>query len=211
MPKNILLVDDHEIVRIGLRHMLDGSDMVISQEATNSRAAISFLSETTFDLVVVDPRLAEGDGFVMIKEMKRIRPEQNMLLFSELESHPLTHHAISMGMTGFVSKLADSRTILECFRRAASGESLWSSDEVKRSFKVELSNTILETKMGVPLTKRESDVLEKLASGMTNREIATAFGISYETVKEHVQHILRKIGVSDRTQAAVWAVRNKLV
>lgn len=211
MPKNILLVDDHEIVRIGLRHMLDGSDMIISHEATNSRAAIAFLSEIPFDLVVVDPKLAEGDGFVMIKEMKRIRPEQNMLLFSELESHPLIYHAIWMGMTGFVSKLADSQTILECFQRAASGEALWSSDEVKRSFKVELSNTILETKMGVPLTKRESDVLEKLASGMTNREIATAFGISYETVKEHVQHILRKLGVSDRTQAAVWAVRNKLV
>ncbi|MFN7874193.1 MAG: LuxR C-terminal-related transcriptional regulator [Pirellula sp.] len=211
MPKNILLVDDHEIVRIGLRHLLDGSDMIISHEATNSRAAISFLSEIRFDLVVVDPRLAEGDGFVMIKEMKRIRPDQNMLLFSELDSHPLTYHAISLGMTGFVSKLADSRTILGCFRRAANGEALWSNDEVKKSYKVELSNTILETKMGVPLTKRESDVLEKLASGMTNREIATAFGISYETVKEHVQHILRKIGVSDRTQAAVWAVRNKLV
>lgn len=211
MPKNILLVDDHEIVRIGLRHMLDGSDMIISHEATNSRAAISLLTEISFDLVVIDPRLPEGDGFVMIKEMKRIRPDQNMLLFSELESQPLTYHAISMGMTGFVSKLADSGTILGRFRRAANGESLWSNDEVKKSFRVELSNTILETKMGVPLTKRESDVLEKLASGMTNREIATAFGISYETVKEHVQHILRKLGVSDRTQAAVWAVRNKLV
>jgi DNA-binding NarL/FixJ family response regulator len=211
MSKNILLVDDHEIVRIGLRHILGGSELVISHEATNSQVAISYLSEIPFDLVVVDPKLAEGDGFVMINEMKKIRPAQNMLLFSELESHPLTYHAISMGMTGFVSKLADSRTILDCFRRAASGETLWSKDEVKKSFKVELNNTILDTKMGVPLTKRESDVLEKLASGMTNRQIATAFGISYETVKEHVQHILRKIGVSDRTQAAVWAVRNKLV
>lgn len=211
MSKNILLVDDHEIVRIGLRHILEGSDLIISHEATNSRAAISFLSEIPFDLVVVDPKLAEGDGFAMIKEMKRIRPSQNMLLFSELESHPLTYHSISMGMSGFVSKLANTQTIVDCFRRAANGESLWSKDEVKKSSKVELNNTILETKMGVPLTKRESDVLEKLASGMTNREIAAAFGISYETVKEHVQHILRKIGVSDRTQAAVWAVRNNLV
>lgn len=211
MSKNILLVDDHEIIRIGLRRILDGTALVISHEASNSRTAISYLSEVPVDLVVVDPRLAEGDGFAMIKEMKKIRPAQNLLIFSELESQPLSYHAISMGVSGIVSKLADSRTILDCFRRAADGESLWSKDEVKRSFKVELDNTILETKMGVPLTKRESDVLEKLASGMTNREIASVYGISYETVKEHVQHILRKIGVSDRTQAAVWAVRNKLV
>ena len=63
----------------------------------------------------------------------------------------------------------------------------------------------------VPLTKRENEVLKQLAFGLTNKEIAQALGISYETVKEHVQHILRKIGVSDRTQAAVWAVRNNLV
>ncbi|MCU0719187.1 MAG: response regulator transcription factor [Pirellula sp.] len=211
MSKNILLVDDHEIIRIGLRNILEGTDLSISHEATNSRTAISFLSEISFDLVVVDPKLAEGDGFVMIKEMKKIRPSQNMLLFSDLESHPLTYHAISMGMNGFVSKLANSQAIIDCFRRASDGESLWSKDEIKKSSKVELNNTILETKMGVPLTRRESDVLEKLASGMTNREIAATFGISYETVKEHVQHILRKIGVSDRTQAAVWAVRNNLV
>jgi DNA-binding NarL/FixJ family response regulator len=63
----------------------------------------------------------------------------------------------------------------------------------------------------VPLTKRESEVLKQLAFGLTNKEIAQTLGISYETVKEHVQHILRKIGVSDRTQAAVWAVRKDLV
>jgi DNA-binding NarL/FixJ family response regulator len=63
----------------------------------------------------------------------------------------------------------------------------------------------------VPLTQRESEVLEQLANGLTNKEIALALGISYETVKEHVQHILRKIGVSDRTQAAVWAVRKGLI
>jgi DNA-binding NarL/FixJ family response regulator len=63
----------------------------------------------------------------------------------------------------------------------------------------------------VPLTKRESEVLKQLAFGLTNKEIAQSLGISYETVKEHVQHILRKVGVSDRTQAAVWAVRKNLV
>lgn len=211
MPKNILLVDDHEIARIGLRHVLEGSDLTISHEATDSTTALSLLSEWNFDLVVVDPRLPGGDGFALIKEIKRVRPPQNMLLFPEIESNPLTYHSISMGLNGLVSKLADSQSIIDHFERAANGESLWSKDEVKKSSKVELNNKILETKTGIPLTKRESDVLEKLASGMTNREIAASLGISYETVKEHVQHILRKIGVSDRTQAAVWAVRNQLL
>lgn len=211
MPKNILLVDDHEIVRIGLRQILQGTGLEILREATKSKDAIELLNELDFDLVVVDPKLPEGSGFPMIKEMKRMRPNQDMVIFSELESNPMIYHSISLGMNGFVSKLAGADVIVDRFSRAASGESFWTKDEMKRSTKVEMSNMILETKIGVPLTKRESDVLEKLASGMTNREIAANCGISYETVKEHVQHILRKIGVTDRTQAAVWAVRNNLV
>ena len=97
-----------------------------------------------------------------------------------------------------------------CIQKAASGESAWTRDELRRVTGA-LATPRLTADVEVPLTQRESEVLRQLAFGLTNKEIALALHISYETVKEHVQHILRKVGVSDRTQAAVWAVRNNLV
>jgi DNA-binding NarL/FixJ family response regulator len=99
---------------------------------------------------------------------------------------------------------------LEAINIAMRGESAWTRDELRRVTGA-LATPRLQTDVEVPLTQRESEVLKQLANGLTNKEIALALSISYETVKEHVQHILRKIGVSDRTQAAVWAVRKGLV
>jgi DNA-binding NarL/FixJ family response regulator len=99
---------------------------------------------------------------------------------------------------------------LDAIHRTARGESIWSRDELRR-VTGSLATIRLGTETEIPLTQREGDVLKHLANGLTNKEIAMSLGISYETVKEHVQHILRKIGVTDRTQAAVWAVRNNIV
>ena len=99
---------------------------------------------------------------------------------------------------------------IEAIRKASIGESAWTRDELRRVTGA-LATPRLNADVEVPLTQRESEVLRQLALGLTNKEIAQALHISYETVKEHVQHILRKIGVSDRTQAAVWAVRKGLV
>ena len=100
--------------------------------------------------------------------------------------------------------------LIDAIRRITAGENIWTRDELRRVTGA-LATPRLTTDIEVPLTQRESEVLRQLALGLTNKEIALALSISYETVKEHVQHILRKVGVSDRTQAAVWAVRKGLV
>ena len=92
----------------------------------------------------------------------------------------------------------------------AAGKNIWTRDELRRVTGA-LATPRVAADIEVPLTQRENEVLRQLALGLTNKEIADALTISYETVKEHVQHILRKIGVTDRTQAAVWAVRKELV
>jgi DNA-binding NarL/FixJ family response regulator len=107
-------------------------------------------------------------------------------------------------------KGASRDDLLKAIKNAASGENSWTRDELRRVTGA-LATPRLNADVEVPLTQRESEVLRQLALGLTNKEIALALHISYETVKEHVQHILRKIGVSDRTQAAVWAVRKGLV
>jgi DNA-binding NarL/FixJ family response regulator len=109
-----------------------------------------------------------------------------------------------------LSKGSSRDELVRAIKTAASGETIWSREELRR-----VTGALAAPRNGseqeVSLTKRESEVLKQLAFGLTNKEIAQSLGISYETVKEHVQHILRKIGVSDRTQAAVWAVRRNLV
>jgi DNA-binding NarL/FixJ family response regulator len=109
-----------------------------------------------------------------------------------------------------LSKCASRKEIIEGIRTASSGETIWTREELRRVTGA-LATPRVGANIEVPLTKRENEVLKQLAFGLTNKEIAQALGISYETVKEHVQHILRKVGVSDRTQAAVWAVRKELV
>jgi DNA-binding NarL/FixJ family response regulator len=104
-----------------------------------------------------------------------------------------------------LSKSVTNKEFVAAVKSVAAGDDVWTRDELRR-----VSGALAGTG-GQQLTKREGEVLKQLAFGLTNKEIAQALGISYETVKEHVQHILRKLGVTDRTQAAVWAVRNELV
>jgi DNA-binding NarL/FixJ family response regulator len=108
-----------------------------------------------------------------------------------------------------LSKSATRKEIIDAVHAAASGDTIWSSDELRRVTGA-LAGPRSASEADVPLTKRESEVLKQLALGLSNKEIAQALDISYETVKEHVQHILRKLAVADRTQAAVWAVRKGL-
>jgi DNA-binding NarL/FixJ family response regulator len=99
--------------------------------------------------------------------------------------------------------------LLTAIRAVAAGENTWTRDELRRIAGT-LTTPRLMLDVEVPLTKREAGVLRQMAGGLTNKEIGRTLHISYETVKEHVQHILRKIGVSDRTQAAIWAIHKKL-
>jgi DNA-binding NarL/FixJ family response regulator len=117
--------------------------------------------------------------------------------------------AFALGALGYLLKSATRSEIVAAIKTASKGDSIWSKEQLRC-----LSGGLIShsgAAIDIPFTKRESEVMKQLALGLINREIAQALGIRYETVKEHVQHILRKLGVTDRTQAAVWAVRNKLI
>ncbi len=118
--------------------------------------------------------------------------------------------AVALGAAGYLTKDVSREKLMDTLRAASTGGSAFTRDELRRVSGA-LATPRLATDIDVPLTQRESEVLRQMSLGLTNKEIAKALDISYETVKEHVQHILRKIGVTDRTQAAVWAVRKGLV
>lgn len=210
MTIKLLFVDEHEIVRLGLRQMLTGTDIEISDVASTLDEGYSKFVASKFDIVLMDVRLPGGDGLQLLGKVRTHTPTQPVLVFSSYDNPTYVARAVALGANGFLLKTDSQERILDAIRHAATGESIWSREELRR-----VTGSLATMRLGgdseIPLTQREGEVLKQLANGLTNKEIALSLGISYETVKEHVQHILRKIGVSDRTQAAVWAVRKNLV
>ncbi len=210
MSKKILIVDDHEIIRMGLKVMLEGTGLDISDEATTAAEALASVEKSTPDAVLMDIRMEGGDGLNALGRMKLDYPDLPIVLFSAYDNPTYIARAVALGASGYVLKSATREKLIDSLNTAVSGESAWTREELRRVTGA-LATPRLSQDIEVPLTQRESEVLRQMALGLTNKEIAKMLGISYETVKEHVQHILRKIGVSDRTQAAVWAVRKNLV
>jgi DNA-binding NarL/FixJ family response regulator len=210
MAISLLIVDDHEVVRAGLRTLLEDSDIRIVAEASDGNAGFKLAAKHRPNVVLLDVRMPEGDGLNCLARIKLDLPDTPVVMFSGFDNPTYVARAVALGAAGYLSKGASRKEIVNAIRVAASGESIWSRDELRRVTGA-LAAPRSNSNGDVPLTKREGEVLKQLAFGLTNKEIAQSLGISYETVKEHVQHILRKIGVSDRTQAAVWAVRKNLV
>lgn len=210
MPLSILVGDDHEVVRLGLKDCLKERDINVDAVASSGDEVLKILANAKFDLVLLDVRMPNGDGLNALGRIKLEHPTIPVLMFSGYDNPTYVARAVAVGAAGFLLKSDPMEKLAEGIKTAAGGGALWSREELRRVTGA-LATPRIVNDVEVPLTQRESEVLKHLANGQTNKEIAQALEISYETVKEHVQHILRKIGVSDRTQAAVWAVRNKLV
>jgi len=210
MPIRILIADDHEVVRCGLRSLVQTSDVEVAGEASTGDEAVQLVGSLRPDVLLLDIRLPDGDGLKTLGRIKLDYPDLPVLMFSAYDNPTYVARAVALGASGYLLKDTSRDDLLNVIRKAAAGEDVWTRDELRRVTGA-LATPRLAADVEVPLTQRESEVLRQLALGLTNKEIAQSLHISYETVKEHVQHILRKIGVSDRTQAAVWAVRKGLV
>ena len=210
MAIKILVVDDEEVIRVGFRELLAGSDVEIVGDAKNADEFLEKCRAVACDVALVDVRMDPVDGLTALQRMQLEGMKIPVIVFSAIDNPNYVARALTLGAAGFVLKSESRERWLEVIRKAAGGESTWSREELRRitgSAAVPRQSTDID----IPLTQREGEVLRLLASGLTNREISQQLEISYETVKEHVQHILRKVGVVDRTQAAVWAVRKKLI
>jgi DNA-binding NarL/FixJ family response regulator len=210
MSIKVLIADDHEVVRSGLKTILADTDIEVMAEVSTGEEAVKFTLAHQPDVVLLDIRMPEGDGLTALGRIKLDKPEMPVLMLSTFDNPTYIARSVALGASGYLLKSCTRDELLAAIRAASVGESVWTRDELRRVTGA-LATPRLAADVEVPLTQRESEVLRQLAYGLTNKEIAQALHISYETVKEHVQHILRKIGVSDRTQAAVWAVRKQLV
>jgi DNA-binding NarL/FixJ family response regulator len=210
MTIKVLAVDDHEVILMGLKTAFEGTDIEIAATASSSAEALKKVAQKRPDVVLMDIRMEGGDGLNSLGRIKLDFADLPIVMFSAYDNPTYVARAVALGASGYVLKSAPRERLLEAIRAAANGDPAWTREELRR-----VTGALAAPRLGgeieVPLTQRESEVLRQMAHGLTNKEIAKMLGISYETVKEHVQHILRKVGVTDRTQAAVWAVRKNLV
>jgi DNA-binding NarL/FixJ family response regulator len=205
----ILVADDQEIVRVGVKTLLAGTEIKVVAEASSGQAAAKLALEKEVDLVLLDVRMPDGDGLTALGRIKLDKPNLPVVLFSAVDNPASVARAVALGASGFLLKTCSRDELLAAVRSAAAGENIWSK-ETLRGMGRSLRAPGFAGSLEASLTQREGEVLRQIAMGLTNKQIAVAMSIGCETVKEHVQHILRKIGLTDRTQAAVWAVRNDL-
>ena len=213
---HLAIVDDHELARESLQHMLaDEPDIEVVGEAANGRQALLLCSRLRPDLILMDVRMPEMDGLAATKEVKQRYPETSVLMLTMHENPEYLLEALKAGAAGYVLKDAPQEEIIEAVRRVRNGESPMDSELAARLLRRLASEGELRRGTGAshgatdavePLTPRELEVLELMKLGRTNRQIAADLVISLGTSKNHVEHIIAKLGVSDRTQAVVKAL-----
>jgi DNA-binding NarL/FixJ family response regulator len=210
MPIRLLICDDHEVIRTGLACLLAGTDIQIVAEAANGKDVIKAALKDKPDVILLDIRMPDGDGLSTLEKLRAKIPESRVVMLSTYDNPTYIARAVALGACDYVLKGSARDDIIATIVAAAAGESPSRSGEMKRIAAAMKVRQVIDDD-DVPLTQRETQVLRHVALGLSNKEIGKSLEISVETVKEHVQNILRKIAVSDRTQAAVWAVRKGLV
>jgi len=210
----VLVVDDHEVVRAGLRTVLDAEDVEVVGEAANADEALTRAHALRPDVVLMDVRLgAEQDasGIEACRSIRSELPEARVLMFSSYREQEAVVASILAGASGYVTKNVGRASLLEAVRAVARGESLLDPavtgpllDRLK-----ELATK--DQSPDGPLSPREREVLALIARGLTNHQIAEALVISEHTARNHVSSILDKLGLSRRTEAAVYAARLGLI
>jgi DNA-binding NarL/FixJ family response regulator len=206
----ILLVDNHEMVRCGVQTLLSGTEIKVVAEATTCQAAIKLALEKEVDVVLLDVSLPDGDGLTVLGRIKLDKPDLPVLLFSAYDNPASIARAVALGASGFLLKGCTRDEFLNTIRTVAAGESIWSKEKL-RSASRSLRAPQVGGSLEASLSDCEGDVLRQMAHGLTNKQIAKTLNISENMVKDQVKLVLRKLGVADRTQAALWAVRNEFV
>lgn len=216
----LVIADDHALVREGMRAMLAGEpDLVVIGEATDGREAVEVCRELRPDLVLMDVQMPEMDGLSATREINAECPKTAVLIVTTHASPEYLLEAVRAGAAGYVLKEATKAQLVDCVRRVLGGESLLDPELAMRLLRRlaaevdqhpkpdsgELSDR-REKHLAGSLTARETDVLRLLATGKTNRQIAQELHLSLSTIKGHLERIISKLGVSDRTQAAVRAL-----
>lgn len=210
---NILIADDHSLIRQGLKQILElEKDMIVVAQASNGSEAVQLARTYKPDIILMDINMPGTNGLQAIKEIKQEKLECRIIVLTIHEDREYLFKTLQMGAEGYVLKDAEPSVLIEAIRNVYSGQSYiqpnMTSELVKEFNRVTLHEKEKHDENN--LTAREIEVLKLIAEGMINKEIAKQLYISEKTVKNHVSNIFRKLNVSDRTQAAIYAFKHNI-
>ena len=199
----ILIVDDHPVVREGLSSMLARQPgLTVIAAVAGGRQASELLKHTTADVVLIDLRMPGLSGIESIREVKRVSPRTKAIVLSSFDSDEEIYQAVEAGASGYLLKEMDSEIIVGGIRSVFEGSSC---------FPQSIQRRLAERKRRVDLSPREKEILELVAKGFTNKEIASALNLSQFTVRNHLNSLTSKLQVTDRTEAAFFAIQTGLI
>ncbi len=202
----IMIVDDHEVVRLGMRAAFEAEpDLAVVGEASNGAEALAKMPVLDPELILMDVRMEKMDGIEACREIKSRYPGVIILMITSYTDEDAVISSILAGASGYLLKHLSRAELLRSIRLAASGQSLIDAEATKRAM------DHLTQMPGSELTDREREVLALVARGFTNKQIADKLYVSEKTARNHVSHILEKLGLSRRSEAAAFAVEHKLV
>ncbi len=206
MPVKIFVADDQPIAREGIRKVAQDAGMEVVGHANTVDNIVNTVSDFSPAVLVTEVRLGGQD---VLKSLEKFTGHEfKMVVFTAYTNPTNIARAAALGCHDFIFKTSPSELLVAAIRRAASGAPT-PLDSLLTKTKTRMRRANSDT--ASPLTNRETQVLRHVSMGLSNREVGKSLGISVETVKEHVQNILRKLDVNDRTQAAVWALRNEMI
>lgn len=211
MAVKIMIADDHSMIREGLKNLLElDGDIQVIAEAVDGEDCLEKLQLVKPDVLLLDINMPKKNGLEVLKSLKSRRSKLKVLVLTVHNETEYLMKAVDIGVNGYVLKDSESPELKKAIFTVADGETY-----IQPSLIPALNAKMIETNKDAEkiksLTKRELDVLKLLAVGMFNKEVGKRLEISERTVKNHVSNIFKKLGVTDRTQAAVFAIRNNLV
>lgn len=207
----IMIADDHSIVREGLKQLLEmEEDFIVVGQAANGLEVIEKIDSYEADVLLLDINMPGMNGLQTIKELKRIGNDIKIVILTIHEDREYLMETMQMGAAGYILKDSDSASLYKAIRSVASGEP-YIQHKLAAGLIKEMENPKLgKIKRENSLSDRESEVLERIAEGLNNKEIAVKLLISEKTVKNHISSIFRKLDLCDRTQAAIYVYKQKL-
>jgi two-component system, NarL family, response regulator DevR len=202
----VFLLDDHEVVRRGVRELLEtADDIAVVGEAATATDAVARAVATSPDVAVLDVRLPDGNGIEVCRDLRSLLPDVRCVMLTSFTDDEALFDAIMAGASGYVLKEVRGAELIDSIRSVAAGHSLL--DPLATARVLERIRNPPRDALTATLSPQESAILDHLADGHTNREIAAEMFLAEKTVKNYVSNLLGKLGMTHRTQAAVYAAR----